>query len=981
MTVKAVFVLFVRVAVLMGLHMLCLGECDDTTMMPCVWRIVASKSDVEAGFIGTNTPFQVFYLDTACAQEVQWEATDGCTVKNQSSPSTIVTCCYPGYHTITPTMQQSCNQCVSVGKTVAVRNNPLCYRWYAVSVNQAPIWHDRDPRPGQWTIETLRVWVIDWTEAGDEEQNNTATTPSQYSAVFTRKFHDNGQRPTVQQVHATNQQQLQVDNVTFNEDWGCWEVLVRIPVYSELELKIMGSPDRTVFACFIGDTTVLLTNNWLSVAIQGQTAQLHHFAGYPTRVVQDPCASHVAILLSQNLLLLTEDGFLTSRNLTLPLHLAQNLSLEVQSVAFTPTHLLLLIDSNVYGLHRTMENLTLIAGLTGQSVVKGRDWCIPPTLHRSHLAVSFNTSSLFLISTMSLNDHHLFSQEITLPLSVFQLLGFMTDLTIEIHDVALDSFSDTLGIAVMVTQNSRSSLVFLQYDITLTSWTHKPFWLDARNINGSVSMQFTSGAGKASFLFWDYKRLYFSDINGQYGAFTIRGSDSTMLTTSSSDFIKQVSISPSGDIVVLLSSNRLHYSIVGQATLIDLSAIELPATLTNLIFDQLGNLFIVIVDSENNNSSILYRRWQYPLNIEVAGMLHDLQIYCPFRRFQHTDPASMYYLDIGDVVELWACLTYPSDDDIRLQVVSSSPGLLDILEEDLGAYHPGWLAVNKTLTIKSSLKLSSFTGDVVLEVGPDQEDFGCKEQGSMVAHLSVGCPPGRHIRVRKPDTCLHFSNYTIPRNAYLEFDGSAPQDIKVVDYDWSAFTCPIIAHYQQPFRPFLDLFDHDEYVAEVNTNYVVTEEQGRTDFSYNTSMLQAGCHTLAPTLITNRSEEIIATDSYLDCFILNGTKDSAALHRQRYSVLNRTGVASVIWNAERNNSIYQFTATVVDPRYSFCRLQAKFAVLVYGHPAEEQLKPVTQVSLGTFALVTFALLLTSYLYFRKGHIKKLEQQLIDYDTD
>ena len=53
---------------------------------------------------------------------------------------------------------------------------------------------------------------------------------------------------------------------------------------------------------------------------------------------------------------------------------------------------------------------------------------------------------------------------------------------------------------------------------------------------------------------------------------------------------------------------------------------------------------------------------------------------------------------------------------------------------------------------------------------------------------------------------------------------------------------------------------------------------------------------------------------------------------------------------------------------------------VYGLPGAVVEKPFTQVSLGIFAILTLALGVVSYMYFRKGHIRKLEEQLFDYDA-
>ncbi|XP_033637925.1 cation channel sperm-associated protein subunit epsilon-like [Asterias rubens] len=977
------------ITVMLLLHDLPMGRCNQT-LPACVWRILPSL-DVETGFIGVNTVFQVEYLDKLCSQEFQWSSSFGCSVQNRSLSGTSVVCHRPGYHTIIPTVNWSNCHCVPERKIITVRNNPLCYRWYAKSIDKVSVWSSGFSH-GQWIAETLRVWVVDWTDVEEDRGVDNATIPSQSSADLTRKFYSKGQKPDLQQVHPTSQQQLNVQNSTFIQKDGYWEVLIQTPVYLELEFMIRGKPELAVQMCFIRDTSVILTDHWLSLPNDDESTVLRYTVGSPTRLLQDPCSPSVVILLADISLLLTLDGFQTSKSVSLPSHLLQGLSLDVESLAFTSTHLLLLIDSKIYAVYRTLDNLTEVTGLSGQFKVKGRDWCVPPNLQMSHMAVTFNSTNLFLIGTNS-EDHQITLSEIKLPFSILQ------DLTLlDIEEIAFDSFSSTLGVVATATETSNSSLIFLLYDIILEAWKLLPFYLDVSNTYGSVSLMFVNSAHNGSFLFWDEKRICFTHSYGQtVKSFRVLGKETSMLNSSDSEVISQVCVSQKGDIVVLMSSNRLYYSRVGLTKLISIPAADLPTADPRMFFDSSDSLFIV---TTANMSSGEASRWRYPLALELAGSLHSLENTCQYNHLEHGDTAGIYYLDRGDTVQLWTSLTFPAGSDVKLQVISSASSWLHIGESDYWDYHPGSLAVNKTLTVQSSDNLlegvadyyedlERFTGDAVVEVTPDQDDITCMRPSTMVARLSIGCPPGRHIRVRKPEFCQHFNNYTIPRDGYLEKDGTEAVNDKVVEYDWSAFGCPIPSHYQATFRPTLDLYDSDDKVIELSSNYVMYEEQGRTDYSYSATMLQAGCQSLAQTWssMINGSHNMTSSSplwgphNYKSCFTVNVSTNAADLRTQSYQVLNNTGVSSIKWSTTRNTSIYQFTATVVDPKFSFCHLQTRFAVEVYGLPGAVVEKPFTQVSLGIFAILTLALGVVSYMYFRKGHIRKLEEQLFDYDAD
>ena len=64
------------------------------------------------------------------------------------------------------------------------------------------------------------------------------------------------------------------------------------------------------------------------------------------------------------------------------------------------------------------------------------------------------------------------------------------------------------------------------------------------------------------------------------------------------------------------------------------------------------------------------------------------------------------------------------------------------------------------------------------------------------------------------------------------------------------------------FKPKFDLYDGDTFVRAVDADFVVWEIHGRDDFTYSSTMEEAGCVKEAQTWHQMRLFTIIASSSY-----------------------------------------------------------------------------------------------------------------------
>ncbi|XP_048457331.1 cation channel sperm-associated auxiliary subunit epsilon [Rhincodon typus] len=227
------------------------------------------------------------------------------------------------------------------------------------------------------------------------------------------------------------------------------------------------------------------------------------------------------------------------------------------------------------------------------------------------------------------------------------------------------------------------------------------------------------------------------------------------------------------------------------------------------------------------------------------------------------------------------------------------------------------------------------TGVLTVEFQINHMEYTCKLTSRRVSHISVGCPLKKHLRVKRPSLTgcetKNLSHYIVPGSVLR----NPQQNDVLVLYDRKRFGCPIRVYYKTPFKPVLELYMGEKFLSNVSANYILWEEEERTDFYYNTTMLQAGCQREAQTweymLAMHKTQQKTTNHvwgpwNYRSCFESHGSVKNMD---RPYEILNSTGSMYLTWPTD-HTGVYVFTVKIVDPNFSFCELTAEFAVETYG---------------------------------------------------
>ncbi|KAM6956179.1 cation channel sperm-associated auxiliary subunit epsilon-like [Aplochiton taeniatus] len=168
------------------------------------------------------------------------------------------------------------------------------------------------------------------------------------------------------------------------------------------------------------------------------------------------------------------------------------------------------------------------------------------------------------------------------------------------------------------------------------------------------------------------------------------------------------------------------------------------------------------------------------------------------------------------------------------------------------------------------------TGVETMELLPSQIGNTCTLPKSRISHFQVGCPSNRHIRI-------------------IRYDG-------------------------------------DVFVRDVEANFILWERFGRKDFSFSKTMREVGCLRLAQTWSSMTQQgksipEAWGPHNYQSCFTLSPGKLGDL--DQPYEIMNDSSRNHITFS-QTDSATYVFSVKVLDPNYSFCDLQATFAIKTFG---------------------------------------------------
>ena len=450
----------------------------------------------------------------------------------------------------------------------------------------------------------------------------------------------------------------------------------------------------------------------------------------------------------------------------------------------------------------------------------------------------------------------------------------------------------------------------------------------------------------------------------------------------SSEYIKDVTAGYDGRIAVLTSTNRVFYGRAGLS-----SAIELIAGLTTtqqatILFDSLNRLTVLTPQATPNYLVKRFIATDNQVSSTRVPASANPALICPYSSFS-TNISSEIVLDAGDAIYFSSTIvpsSFASSNYISVTLTNRSIVNSSITVHDSVQWTSSGISKVRTANYYLSGLSKAQQGRTDVIVSPKNDSLVCTPSAT-VAVVRVGCPTSRRMVFRVPSTVTTSIASPTPRfnwdyrfvtatpigtptttaipSAPTYDCSAAPTSItvpggswvsdwssqavgtydKIESYSCSKYGVAVPVFYGNYFVPVFDIFDGDTYVKTTTADIALWEVNNRTTYTFNTTMGEAGClvkaqswRSLASQNPTVASNALNLSD-YVACYVSsdNSTSISAKELASTYEILNASNYNAVVWTS-RQEGYYLFKARVVDPSYSYCTLEAYFAVYVEGAP-------------------------------------------------
>ncbi|KAK2503668.1 hypothetical protein MC885_009662 [Smutsia gigantea] len=282
----------------------------------------------------------------------------------------------------------------------------------------------------------------------------------------------------------------------------------------------------------------------------------------------------------------------------------------------------------------------------------------------------------------------------------------------------------------------------------------------------------------------------------------------------------------------------------------------------------------------------------------------------------------------------------------------------------------------------SSIKRPTMSA-ITLDIA--NKEISCVDIKPLTALISIGCDLKKTIMVRNmasacsknildPVTLQNNYSYVIERDAYdPNFRGQKATKDRVVNYEYRKLGCPYLVYYNIPWKPVVELWRGGRFQEVIQTEYVLLEVNGLFTYTYSLTARTARCRAQPQnwtTIMENtgvRGPLAWNRENYMSC---RDTDNHAPLRWPGvpYQILGGPTANKVLF--DERNGIYILHLSVVDPYYSYCRLETTFSVYVYG-----ALPPSIIPMELSIALLTTTILLCTWLAYIMPILMHAEQGL------
>ena len=895
---------------------------------------------------------------------------------------------------------------------IDVEQGTGCYEWFVQTNQTASDGGEQATLDGLYPLMVgenrnvdFRMWIIDLDASSDEEVSGHAYAPSEASQSLSREFYTLGEVPSLALRFLARQIDLEVD-FEWDSEANVWTGSVRVPDADLVRGTVTGN-SVSALHCFVQPRTFQLAvvpDDALRLLIEEPTDV--SVAATAFSVHGNACSRNQIILLPGDGLkfFLSLDSFSNTRLLQLDSASVGGATRIIDATQTRET-IVFLLDNGIWVTEDLVNFSPADLGETGGeavSAIQASEVCSalrtadgepsPTNLLVSAWIVDDTAPDFFT----SADGGRTFTRQAFVDdaqahriISYLPLEDYAHDVFLVQNEAAEEGGEGEYQLKLRPDETSR-----LPAGVPVAGFRFPTTAGNALKATGSaatassVSMALSTSGSGALLIFAD---TLYATVDGGWTAHRIvlrsRNPARPASELAAGEFIVSVTTDELGNMAVLTSNERLFVGHTSLTEALEVQSGVLPSALVAIVFDATGRL--TVLESPSADAlSVRAVDVRNELTVPRVPFASNPPTTCPYSDFE-TDIRPVYYLDMGETVSVTAKVTPRESVSNEIGFsVSDFDHVVFATEDEFSQTTQAIVARETTATLSETShlfdgfenKLREGQSNVALRVSPGAVTVGCASI-EQEASVRVGCPPNRHIRFKREqeseDHCDEWAaagkEYSVPRGVYNEKGvralGGSKEDL-TVEYDNDKFGCPVrVYHGTAGYLPQLELWDGDSFVSEVTANFVVFDANGRWDFSYNSTVQQAGCSSPAQSRTGQREahEDLSDADNwtpylYETCF---GERDVSRDEKWRdevYEVMNSTGISAIRFLPAGRDGVFIFHATVVDPDYSYCVLETEFAILVFG----AALSAVMVVLILIFVLITVLLLLTiSYVYYRK----------------
>ncbi|XP_036170447.1 cation channel sperm-associated protein subunit delta [Myotis myotis] len=704
-----------------------------------------------------------------------------------------------------------------------------------------------------------------------------------------------------------------------------------------------------------------------------------------TRLIKHPCKKNIALYLGQQLFF-TRNNFESSLPpLSIPTSMQVGIP-EVTSAHFAGSLLLLVVNKKVYIYNYRANYWTASTGINYPvSHISGDNCCYskhPFCLDISNVVFAYLLGDQLSKTNIYYSENWAYRFHEYASVTQEELLGSLGGI-FSLHSVS--------QIGLLFIEQGQAK--FEYSDHPLNSSFGLPF-----DYNGTLDVLIVPGQ-KGILIFWSEKSLLVSRNSGQL-VFPVQVQEGPGTLYSSvldaGITIHSVAANENG-LAVLTREDNLYYGSLGILTslIVKFPHQNIWSPQAALMFTDLGILEILTPLPDSKFPAFDFQK----CSVNIQAVLMDPQLHidlCKVEVLQGTFDNKMYTIDMNSKLELTAeMIPRPGTSPVPFAMVSNPHSLgLHVYNSEDGYTYDGNTKHRLNISLKqqhhwgradsnftSSIKKPTFS---TITVDIANKEISCVDLKPLTALISIGCDLKKKIVVQNEISACYKGildpvalqdnySYVIEKGAYnLNFQGQKATEDLVVHYPYEKLGCPLLVHYDTPWKPVVELWQGGKFQEVVEAEYVLLEVNGLFTYTYSLTAGTALCSSQPQNWTTIEEDSwggpfAWDRENYMSCH--NPNNDSPLQWPNvPYQILGGPTENKIIF--DQRNGIYIFIIYIVDPYYSYCHLTTTFSIYVYGaFPLSILRSEITIVLIMTTILLSvwLAYVIPKWLPTEQGH--------------